>query len=79
MTLTTTEANGTSPVNDSHGNSGDNKKCYYAAPYGCDNKYCWKSCGQEGKGEWCWLAQKEGNGPWTGCRSWDDWAVHCAL
>ncbi|RDW64485.1 uncharacterized protein DSM5745_09896 [Aspergillus mulundensis] len=57
-------------ANDANGS--ENQKCYYAAPYGCDSNYCWKACGKEGKGEWCWVAQKDGNGPWTGCRSWED-------
>ncbi|KAL3480424.1 hypothetical protein BJX99DRAFT_254727 [Aspergillus californicus] len=51
---------------------GDNEKCFYSAPYGCDNNYCWKACGDEGSGSWCWLAQDGGTGAWDECRSWED-------
>ncbi|KAK1218649.1 hypothetical protein PQX77_018657 [Marasmius sp. AFHP31] len=32
------------------------QKCYYDAPYGCTDGYCWKACGASGSGQWCWTA-----------------------
>ncbi|KAK7415753.1 hypothetical protein QQX98_005666 [Neonectria punicea] len=32
------------------------RACYHAAPYGCSSGCCWKACGDEKKGEWCWTA-----------------------
>ncbi|KAL4927031.1 uncharacterized protein BDV17DRAFT_292924 [Aspergillus undulatus] len=50
----------------------DTQKFYFAAPDGCDNKYCWKACGSDGDGKRCWLAYSGGTGQWTQCRSWED-------
>ena len=36
-----------------------------ARPWGCENGYCWKQCGDPG--EWCWLAFDGGNGGWVTC------------
>ncbi|KAL5725715.1 hypothetical protein ACHQM5_008831 [Ranunculus cassubicifolius] len=41
--------------------------CYFAAPYGCSNGYCWSSCGDSGRGKWCWLATNRGAGDWLKC------------
>jgi hypothetical protein len=48
------------------------QRCYKKAPYGCDGGYCWKSCGDKNKGEWCWTANKGGYGAWTTCSNWQD-------
>ncbi|KPM41722.1 hypothetical protein AK830_g4816 [Neonectria ditissima] len=32
--------------------------CYDAAPYGCEGKWCWKTCGDNE--EWCWTAWARG-------------------
>ncbi|EPS45141.1 hypothetical protein H072_924 [Dactylellina haptotyla CBS 200.50] len=45
-------------------------KCYYGAPYGCTDSYCWKSCGANG--EWCWTASSGGLGQWKACSSFRD-------
>jgi hypothetical protein len=34
-------------------------------PWGCDNGYCWKQCGDPG--EWCWQAVDGGQGGWLTC------------
>ncbi|KAF5569347.1 hypothetical protein FPHYL_2162 [Fusarium phyllophilum] len=47
------------------------RRCYYGAPYGCSDKYCWKSCGAKGSGKWCWTATAGGVGPWARCKSWE--------
>lgn len=40
-------------------------KCYFDAPYGCSDGYCWKACGNNG--EWCWTAKNGGTGDWYTC------------
>ncbi|KAF5177532.1 hypothetical protein FRX31_032882 [Thalictrum thalictroides] len=49
--------------------------CYYDAPYGCSNGYCWKDCGPAGRGQWCWLAANGGAGDWTKCSTYDQCRV----
>ncbi|KAJ1323469.1 hypothetical protein MN608_11624 [Microdochium nivale] len=43
------------------------RDCFYDAPYGCHEGYCWKQCGVQGSGQWCWTATNGGLGPWIGC------------
>ncbi|KXJ89963.1 hypothetical protein Micbo1qcDRAFT_205587 [Microdochium bolleyi] len=43
------------------------RDCFYDAPYGCHEGYCWKQCGVQGSGQWCWTASNGGFGPWIGC------------
>ncbi|KAJ8095425.1 hypothetical protein PM082_023195 [Marasmius tenuissimus] len=52
--------------------------CYYDAPYGCTDGYCWKSCGVSGSGEWCWTAGGDGSGPWLTCSSFGDCNANAA-
>ncbi|SPJ91495.1 uncharacterized protein FTOL_13510 [Fusarium torulosum] len=44
--------------------------CSYSAPYGCEGKWCWKTCGNNG--QWCWTAWAKGTGAWRGCKTWRD-------
>ncbi|KAL5697302.1 hypothetical protein ACHQM5_030854 [Ranunculus cassubicifolius] len=46
-------------------------KCYYKAPYGCSDGYCWKACGPGGSGQWCWLAANNGVGNWIKCSTYE--------
>ncbi|KAH9882683.1 hypothetical protein J1614_000919 [Plenodomus biglobosus] len=39
--------------------------CWWDAPLGCTDGYCWKSCGNPG--EWCWTAYNNGVGDWARC------------
>ncbi|KAM0271112.1 hypothetical protein ACHAQH_009199 [Verticillium albo-atrum] len=48
------------------------RACYTSAPYGCSGGYCWKSCGNKAKGEWCWTAANGGLGAWKTCGRWQD-------
>ncbi|KAH7242612.1 hypothetical protein BKA59DRAFT_530383 [Fusarium tricinctum] len=50
----------------------EEKSCWYASPYGCSRGYCWKNCGPERSGRWCWVATQLGAGPWKRCTSWED-------
>ncbi|KAL8671774.1 MAG: hypothetical protein Q9224_007611, partial [Gallowayella concinna] len=43
------------------------RDCWFGANYGCSKGYCWTKCGT--RGEWCWLATQNGNGPWFTCRN----------
>ncbi|KAL5697303.1 hypothetical protein ACHQM5_030855 [Ranunculus cassubicifolius] len=49
----------------------DPDACYYKAPYGCSDGYCWKSCGPGGSGQWCWLAAGGGAGQWVKCSTYE--------
>ncbi|KAI1392409.1 uncharacterized protein F4822DRAFT_128425 [Hypoxylon trugodes] len=40
------------------------RTCVHGNPGGCDNGYCWKSCGD---GPWCWTARNGGFGDWYTC------------
>lgn len=44
--------------------------CWWDAPLGCTNGYCWKSCGKAG--EWCWTAYNNGVGDWARCERAED-------
>ncbi|KAH9228056.1 hypothetical protein K456DRAFT_1847485 [Colletotrichum gloeosporioides 23] len=39
---------------------------------GCDKGYCWKQCGENGAGWWCWTALGDGSGPWKTCVAGSD-------
>ncbi|KAL5725714.1 hypothetical protein ACHQM5_008830 [Ranunculus cassubicifolius] len=52
--------------------------CYYDAPYGCTDGYCWASCGRRGSGQWCWLAINQGVGAWLKCSSFQQCAGSAA-
>lgn len=55
----------TSLANSNNINNLVERDCWYGAPYGCSDGYCWRTCGQTG--EWCWLAANNGNGAWLTC------------
>lgn len=50
---------------------------------GCENGYCWRRC--DASGEWCWLAEGQGHGPWVTCSRDSDcapspfWDVACGI
>ncbi|KAK1229358.1 hypothetical protein PQX77_007579 [Marasmius sp. AFHP31] len=46
--------------------------CYYDAPYGCSDGFCWTACGAPGSGNWCWTAGGDGSGPWLTCSTFND-------
>lgn len=48
------------------------RACYYEAPYGCSDGYCWKACGSAGDGKWCWTANNLGWGSWITCHTYND-------
>ncbi len=50
------------------------RACELAAPYGCADGYCWKTCGAVGRGYWCWTATNYGTGAWNKCKAW----YHCS-
>ncbi|KAK4222892.1 hypothetical protein QBC38DRAFT_374231 [Podospora fimiseda] len=45
----------------------EKRDCEYGAPVGCSGGYCWKQCGDEGSGQWCWTANNGGYGDWIKC------------
>ncbi|KAI1208430.1 uncharacterized protein F4807DRAFT_461757 [Annulohypoxylon truncatum] len=49
------------------------RRCSWDAPYGCAHSYCWKACGQ--LGEWCWMAEGDGTGPWVQCDTYKDYSI----
>ncbi|KAF5180909.1 kinase domain protein [Thalictrum thalictroides] len=46
--------------------------CFFEAPFGCSNGFCWRVCGPAGSGQWCWIASNGGAGDWTKCSSYLD-------
>ncbi|KAL5609732.1 hypothetical protein FOVSG1_004413 [Fusarium oxysporum f. sp. vasinfectum] len=52
------------------------RRCYYKAPYGCSDKYYWKSYSEKGSGKWCWTATAGGVGPWARCMKWEGYGTN---
>jgi hypothetical protein len=44
--------------------------CDTGQPYGCYQGYCWKSCGDIVKGEWCWTSKQPEKQGRLKCKTW---------
>lgn len=46
------------------------KVCDNGQPYGCYQGYCWKTCGDIVKGEWCWTSKQPEKKSRIQCKTW---------
>ncbi|KAK7749057.1 hypothetical protein SLS62_008452 [Diatrype stigma] len=43
------------------------RDCWHGANVGCTDGSCWKKCGTDESGTWCWTARNDGFGDWYTC------------
>ncbi|EMR69625.1 hypothetical protein MGN70_011329 [Eutypa lata] len=48
------------------------RDCWHGEKVGCTDGYCWKKCGNDESGTWCWTARNDGFGDWYTCSTADD-------
>ncbi|RYO75616.1 hypothetical protein DL766_004238 [Monosporascus sp. MC13-8B] len=49
------------------------RECWHGKSYGCsESGFCWKKCGGDHTGAWCWTARNDGFGDWYTCSNDND-------